>query len=321
MTPRLTVLDAESVATALSWVDAVAALRQALADGLDPESEPGRGSLRLPQGEILMMPSGGEKWAGVKLVSVVPTNPVHALPRIQGVYALFDGSTLTPAAVLDGAALTAVRTPAVSALGVDLVAPADATRLVVFGTGPQAYGHVHALRAVRPISSVTVIGRNPDHTRDFVARMAADGVEVTAGSNAAVAEADLVACCTTATTPLFDGSALAARAVVVACGSHSPSAREVDSATVGRGPVLVEARSVALAEAGDVVLAMNERPPGAVTLVTMADLVTSGTGDRPTLIKTVGMGWQDLIMAAAVFRAVSAGATSGAPDTSMAVTR
>ncbi len=304
--PMPVLLDADQVAGALSWPAAVAALRGALAAGLDPEAEPARVSFGVGTGEILAMPSHSGRVAGVKLVSIAPGNPGRGLPRIHGVYVLFDAATLVPVAVLDGAALTSLRTPAVSALGVDLVAPAAPRRLVVFGTGPQAYGHVHALLAVRPIETVGVVGRDAAGTDAFVRRLRAEGIAADAAGPDAVAAADLVACCTTARTPLFAGSLLAEHAVVVAVGSHEPDAREVDAATVRRG-ALVESRAAATSEAGDIVQALAEGAVGDRDLVTLADLVRDPGAARPRLFKTVGMGWEDLVVAAAVVDAVERG--------------
>ena len=52
---------------------------------------------------------------GVKLVALTPENPARGLPFIHASYVLFDAETQAPVAVLDGAALTALRTAAVSA--------------------------------------------------------------------------------------------------------------------------------------------------------------------------------------------------------------
>jgi ornithine cyclodeaminase len=297
-------LDARHVTGALRGADAVAALRAALRAGLDPETEPARSSFGVGTGEILLMPSGTNRVAGVKLVSIAPGNPALGLPRIHGVYVLFDAATLVPVAVLDGAALTALRTPAVSALGVDLLAPPTARRLVVFGTGPQAHGHVHALRAVRPVEDVRVVGRERARTAAFVDRLRAEGIVAAAAAPEAVATADLVACCTTARTPLFAGRLLPDHAVVVAIGSHEPAAREVDGETVRRCGALVESRAAATREAGDIVQAMAEGAIAVGDLVSLADLVRGSRAARPRLLKTVGMGWEDLVVAAAVVDAL-----------------
>ena len=90
---------------------------------------------------------------------------------------------------------------------------------------------------------------------------------------------------------------------MTAVGSHEPDARELDAALLGRATVVVEDVATALREAGDVVLAIAEGTLTAADLVPVRDVVT-GTRtlatDRPVVVKTVGMSWQDLVVAEAV---------------------
>ena len=185
-------LAAADVAERLSPTAAIDALQDALLSGLEPEADPPRSALALDGGELLVMPSTAARHAVVKLVTV------GGEPRIQGVCVVFDATTLAPVALVDGIALTNVRTPAVSALAVRALAAPDARRLLVFGRGPQAHGHVEAIRAVRPIEHVDMVGR--------------DAVDV----DSLVAAADVVCCATTAREPLFDGTLVADHATVVA---------------------------------------------------------------------------------------------------------
>ncbi|HVV22622.1 MAG TPA: ornithine cyclodeaminase family protein, partial [Pseudonocardiaceae bacterium] len=212
-------------------------------------------------------------------------------PRIQGKYLLLDGPTLTPVALVDAMALTALRTAAVSAVAVDALAKPLASSLVVFGTGPQARAHVAAIRAVRTIKQVIVVGRDRGKADAFAAEIG--GARV--GWSEDVAQADVVACCTTARTPLFDGRLLRPAATVVAVGSHEPDAAEVDATAFGT--VVVEARRTALREAGDIVLA-KLRPE---SLVELGTLVRDGVAlSGPRLFKSVGMAWEDLVVAATI---------------------
>jgi len=155
-------LDSAAVRAAIPLVEAIAALRAGLAKGAPPQ--PVRTSTAWTGGELLVMPAEAGDVAGVKLVTVG-----HGPVRVQGVYVLFDAATLTPLVVADAVALTLIRTAALSALATDLLAPAGASRLAVIGTGPQAREHVAAIRAVRPISSVSVIGRTPAKAAAFAA--------------------------------------------------------------------------------------------------------------------------------------------------------
>ncbi|PBC76461.1 ornithine cyclodeaminase [Streptomyces sp. TLI_235] len=281
---------------------AVRALADALTAGLDPETQPPRTAVPVPAGELLLMPAAAGGFAGVKIAGVAPGNPGRGLPRITGGYLLLDGPTLQPLALLDGAALTALRTPAVTALALDRLAAPDATRLVIFGTGPQAYGHLAALLAVRPLERVTVVGRRPGPAEALAAHARTLGLTAEAGPPDAVTAADLVVCCTTARTPLFDGRLVPAHAAVAAVGSHEPAAREVDTALVRRAALYAEARSAALREAGDLLAAFAETGPA--PLANLSELVTAGAvvpQDRPRFFKSVGMAWEDLAVAAAQY--------------------
>ncbi|MFF9147692.1 ornithine cyclodeaminase family protein [Streptomyces sp. NPDC014861] len=305
-------LDGGAVTRALTPAAAVEALADVLRAGLDPETCPPRSAVPVPAGELLLMPAAAGSWAGVKIAGVAPGNADLGLPRITGAYLLLDGVTLRPRALLDGAALTALRTPAVSALAVrHLTTGERPLKVVLFGSGPQAYGHVDALLAVRKLASVTVVGRDPARAEGLASYARGAGVpEARTGTAGDVGEADLVVCCTTARTPLFDGRSPAPGTVVVAVGSHEPDARETDTALVRRSEVWVEARTAALAEAGDLLIPEAEGAigPGHVT-GTLADLVRGpalpAPGPAPRLFKSVGMAWQDLAVAVAVHRAAT----------------
>jgi ornithine cyclodeaminase/alanine dehydrogenase-like protein (mu-crystallin family) len=288
---------AEAIARVLPPAAAVDALEAALRRGLDPDADPPRSSATAEGGELLLMPSaaGG---LGVKLVTVAPGNADRGLPRIQGVYVLFDPETLAPAALLDGIGLTDVRTSAVSALAVRHLAARPPRRLVVFGTGPQARAHVRALQATAPLEHVALVGRDHGRTEALARELGAQPATADA-----VAGADVVCCCTTAREPLFDGDAVAEEATVVAIGSHEPGAREVDERLVARATVVVESRATALREAGDVIAAIEAGAIGPEALHGLAALVRgelSPAPGRPRLFKSTGMAWEDLVLAAAV---------------------
>jgi ornithine cyclodeaminase len=221
------------------------------------------------------MASGAARHGVVKLVTV------GGEPRIQGVCVVFDGETLAPRALVDGIAVTNLRTPSVSAVAVRHLAAPDARRLLVFGRGPQGLAHAAALHGVRPFERVDVVGRG----------------EVT---DELVAAADVICCCTTAREPLFEGSLVADHTTVVAIGSHEADARETDEALAARATVVVESRHSALREAGDVIQAIAADALTAGELVPLADVVTGRAEvrvDRPRLFKSTGMSWEDAVVA------------------------
>ena len=289
---------------ALGYDGAIAAVRAALLDGLDPADDPARSAVGLRHGQFLLMPAEASVGAGVKIVTVAPGNPARGRPRIAAVYLLFDPETLAPVAVLDGTALTTLRTPAVSVAAVLDRLPVGPLRVVVIGAGPQAVGHVAALATVRPLAAATHLVREPARAgRPAVALGAPE-------AQAELAAADVVVCATSARVPLFAGDLVRDSAVVIAVGSHEPDARELDAALLARSSVVVEDVPTALREAGDVVLAVAEGAVRIERLLTLRAVVTGAAEpvrDRPFVFKSVGMGWEDLVVAGAVVRRTAAG--------------
>lgn len=300
-------LDAAAVARCLSFTDAVGALEGALRAGFDPAADLQRSSVPLSTGEFLLMPSETPRSAGVKLLTVAPDNPRAGLPRIQGFFILFDGRTLSPAAILDGAALTTIRTPAVSLAATRraLLRASTPLRIVVYGTGPQARAHVAAIAEVlagrRDIASVSYVVRSP--ATDVPAGCEALPTRSDA-ADAALRAADVIVCATTSRVPLFASDRVRDDAVVVAVGSHEPDARELDSALMGRAQIVVEDVTTALREAGDVVLAVRDGSLSPADLIPMADVVTGAVElhhEAPVVFKSTGMSWEDLVVAQAAF--------------------
>ena len=251
------------------------------------------------------MPAQSASSVGVKLATVAPGNPARGLPRISAAYVLFDAATLRPTHLLDGVALTNLRTPAVSVAAIlpwlDLID--EPLRVVAFGGGPQGLGTSRPLLpSMRsPCPPWWSGNRTASSCRSLWPRtqvLAADDPRVAR----LLGDAHFVACATTARTPLFDSRLLGGRAVVVAVGSHEPDAREVDSAFCARARVIVEDRQTALRECGDVIQAIAEGALDPDDLVPIREVArgTRAPAEEPVFFKGSGMSWQDLVVAEAV---------------------
>ena len=304
-TPTIPWISAEEIYARVSFGDAVKAYHRDLRAGVDPARDLPKHIDDLTNGQVLLMPTQNSEFLGVKVVTVAPANPDQGLERIQGHYLLFDTATLSPLAIMDGVALTTLRTPAVSAAAADLLAPETCDNLVIFGYGPQAWGHVEALRAIRDIKRVTLVARNRDRAQVLADQITESGIPARAGSPDDVQDSNLIVCATTAREPLFDGSLVPADSCVIAVGSHEPDARELDTALIVRSQVIVEDLGHVMIEGGDIIMPINE---GAITLDQVASLRDLVTGQvtldrtRPRVFKSSGMPWEDLVVAAEVYR-------------------
>ena len=310
MSSELRVIDAEELRARLPMVAAVDALEEAFRT-LDPGG-PLRTHVETSAGTLLLMPAFGEAGVGVKLVSLTPANPERGLPFIHATYVLLDAATQAPEAVLDGSALTALRTAAVSGLATRFLGREDAHRLVIFGAGVQARSHLEAMCAVRDVTDLVVVSRSPGAAEALVEEGLGRGLTARRGEPEALGEADLVCTCTTAETPLFEGSLLPEGVHVNAVGSYRPETRELDTEALRRARVVVETREVALAEAGDVL--DPDRGRGHRAPVISSPTWRRWFGVQPvrrspedvTLFKSVGLAFEDLVVARAIVDAPSA---------------
>lgn len=303
---------------ALEWTEAI----NAVADGFAALARkqaivPQR--MGFPQkaknGILLLMPgvinSGELSGLGVKLVSVFNNNPAKNLPLIYGLVTLFDGDTGRPLALLDGGAVTAIRTGAVSGVATRLLAREDADTLALFGAGVQAETQLLAIATVRNLQKVKIFSRSADKARQFAAKMSAQtgiAIEVAASPADALQGADIVATATTSSKPVFDDKDLADGTHINGVGSYSLDMTEVPAETVVRARVIIDTLDGCMSEGGDVVkpliMGMFNRDH------IYAEIGELCAGIKParqsnqevTFFKSVGNAVQDVAFAAYMYR-------------------
>lgn len=300
-------IDADELRRLLPMVAAIDALEEVFRSG--DVTAPPRQDLDLGDGaHLLLMPAWGPQGTGVKLVTLQPANPPRGLPLVNGVYVLFAPDTQQPLALLDGAELTRIRTAAVSGVATRYLSRDDARRLVVFGAGVQAEAHVEAMRAVRDITEIKIVAPDASHAEALATKV---GGEV--GAPEDVAEADIVCTCTTSATPVFEGKYLRPGTHVNAIGLHKPTERELDDDSITAGRIIVETKESALAGGGDIVIPLEAGILQESKIEELGQAIQSGarrTTDETTIFKSVGVAFEDLIMASAAQRAAAAFATS-----------
>jgi len=289
----------EQVREAVPMAAAVDAVRQAFTDLAGGHFEvPTRTALR--DGQFLDMPCHHRPsaTAAFKLLSL---DFDGRDPAILGSVVWSDLAG-TVQLVADAIAVTTLRTGAVSGVATDLLAPSDASRLVVVGTGAQAADQVRAVHAVRPLTRLTLVGRDRGRAESLAARLAEElpGVEVaaTVDLGPALAEADVVSCATTATDPLFALEALPGQVHVNAIGSYRPTMRELPDELLADGLVVVDERGAVLEEAGEVLHAIDAGLLAIDDTVELGVALTEGVERTPrTTFKSVGVAVQDWAIA------------------------
>ena len=302
----MTTLTEVDVRQRLHPTQVISAIESAFRDRYHTTVIPNRIHLPTTQGILLIMPSydRAAHAMGMKLV-VVQEKPARPEDHIQATYILFDPDTARPRLLASANYLTDLRTAATSAVATKLLAREDARILGIFGTGRQARAHIQVLPLVRPFERVLVCGHDPVQVREFASKMSEEvrlPVE-SADAQACATQCDVLCTCTTSQVPLFDGNLLRPGAHLNLVGAFQPHAREVDSRSVQRAYVVVDTCDGALAEAGDLLIAIKE---GVIDRNHIAaDLHELLTGKKPgrtspsaiTLFKSVGCALEDLATA------------------------
>ena len=272
-------------------------------------SVPPRIAARTPTGGLLgAMPGFVSGVLEAKLVSVFPQNHVRGIPSHQGLIALFDENTGAPLAVLDGVAITAIRTGASAALAARWLAKPEAATLAILGAGVQGQSHLQAFPRVRDFTEIRIATRTPERAQSLAAQNPL--ARAVATFEEAVRGADVVCCCTDAREPVLKYEWLAPGAHVSSVGgTFGP---ELDAQTIGAALLFVESRD-----------AVRMPPPAgahelqglAADAVTELGEVIAGTRpgrtspDQLTVYKSTGHAVEDAAAVRLVYeRAIAEGA-------------
>lgn len=318
MTLILSRADAQQCLTMRDAIDAMKVAFRALSNG--QAQAPQRAAVSLAeQGVALLMPSLIQTLEahafGLKVVTVIPRNPLRGLSRIYATVLLLDDTTGRTLAIIEGGWLTAMRTGAACGLATDLLARPDADTLTIFGAGAQAPMQIIAAHTVRPLREVRVVNRDEARYHALVemvrSMLGADCPPIRHVSTESVREAlhsaSLVACATTATAPLFAWHDIMPGTHINAVGAFTPEMCEIDAETLAHAHIVVDQREAAMTEAGDLLQALAAgRMAGPETWSELGE-ITRGvrparqSAEEVTVFKSVGNAVQDLAVALRVY--------------------
>jgi alanine dehydrogenase len=324
-TPQMQFLNADTIRSLIDVPALVGCLEEAF-----------RATFVVPERQVVKIPGGsGERifasmpafdLAGrgaVKLVTLFPDNRSNGLPTHQALIVVFSEAG-TPRAILDGTMVTHLRTGAASALASKYLSRPDSAHLVIIGTGALAPYMALAHCAVRPISRISVWGRESGRAAETTARirtLSAQShlatrqlkVSVANALDEAVSSADIITCATRSATPVLQGKWLQPGSFVDLVGSFSPNTREADDDVVLRSRIFVDTHAGAFAEAGDILNPLarrvieRDRIEGELSDLVCGRVEGRVLKDEITLFKSVGTAIEDIAAAQLIVDAAAGG--------------
>jgi alanine dehydrogenase len=308
-------LTAEDVRKALPMKEAIEAMKTAYASLSGGTAVvPLRTGIPIPNSEALslFMPAFVNSEDGnalaVKVVSLFPTNPARGLAYIQAAVLVFDPETGRAIALLEGSALTAIRTGAAGGAAIDILARPDSKVVAIFGAGAQGRTQLEAASTTRNLETAIIFDSNPEKARALATEMHGKGpipqeIRVAGSAREAVDHADIICTATTSLRPVFQDKYLKPGTHISAVGSYRPDMQEVPAETLHRARVFVDSRSAALEEAGDLIQPLQARLfdeshiAGELGEVILGRIPGRQSADAITYFKSVGIAAQDAMAA------------------------
>ncbi len=243
---------------------------------------------------------------GAKLVTVFGSNTEKGLPTHLATILLLDPATGALLAVMDGRYITEARTAAVSAVSTRLLARPEASVLALIGSGVQARSHLRALPLVRDFREI----RCWSPTRANLERFVAENTQVRLAETAreAVDGADVIALVTSSAEPVIQDDWVRPGAHVISVGACRPNQREIDPPLLARARLIVDSRTAALKESGDIVMGIDEgRFTADHIRAELGEVVLNSSNRREakteiTVFKSLGLACEDVAAAECVVR-------------------
>ena len=312
------ILNSQQVRQALPPLAAIEAMKRALLAISSGDAEmPLRTHLDASNknGTTLVMPAhvrtANIDSIAVKIVSVFGDNPGRGLPRILATVLTIDPKTGQTVAMIEGTAITAIRTAAASAAATDILARDDAKTLAIIGAGVQAREHIRAIHCVRDIRKTFIAARTRSECEQLVDEVKSDisdgsTMRICETADDAVAQADIVCTVTTSCEPVFGPAAVRMGTHINAVGSYQPHIAEIPATTIQAARVFVDHRDSALAEAGDLIMPLRaglikeSHILGEIGEVLAGNIKGRSDKSEITLFKSVGCGAEDCVAASAV---------------------
>lgn len=253
---------------------------------------------------LLLMPCFTQKSLGTKLVSLYPENEEKDLPILFGIMILNDGETGKPLAVLDGSALTALRTGAVGSVSIRHMTPEKVNTLGIVGAGVQGFHQSITACTQRDFKSIYVYDKfseKADQLSEKLSKKLKD-IEIIKARSAEelLKESEVVITATTSMEPVLpDDESLFLGKHIVGIGSYKPDMREFPKALYKNVKTMAVDTEHALMESGDLKVPLEKGWIQKNQIITLGKVIT---GKSPinyeekgiTVFKSVGMALFDL---------------------------
>jgi ornithine cyclodeaminase len=297
----------ESIATVNEWVEAMEnAIRASLSGDI---IMPQRSHIDNREDSFLIMPCIDAKYWSTKLVSFCPGNRDRGLKSIYGTVILNSSVTGEPLAVIEGTALTAYRTAAVTAMGIKYLSDEKTSTLGIIGTGTQGIRQAAFTCSIRSIRKVCIYDISETAARDFEKEFSKIfpqvSVSVMKETGSVCEESGIIITCTNSKKPVLPSNAeLFSNRTFIGIGSYKPDCREYPDIFYSCVSQIFTDTMHGLRESGDLIYPVEKNLIKRENIISLGSLIENSELLLPgttRFFKTVGSAVFDLYAASLIY--------------------
>ena len=257
----------------------------------------------------LIMPAFGPNYYCTKLISVDPHNHHKNLPIISGILVLNKNSTGQTLVTMDAPMITALRTAAIGAIGLNLISRKDDTKLGIIGLGVQGLWQSIFIASTKNITEIYCFSRNVSKFVPYKIKVSTRFPKIKviwcSSAEEVVINAQVIVACTTSNDPVFEPNKLnISEKRFISVGSFTKKMQELPDAVYKQADALVIDAKSAAKEVGDVINTIKNNWIKETNIYTLADIISnkkSVTNHKNIVFKSVGMAAFDLALAVAAY--------------------
>jgi len=204
--------------------------------------------------------------------------------------------------------LTTARTAATTAVAVDALAPSNAKRLAIIGSGKVAQAHLHYARNLRDWQSINVYSPSlsEDGATASLLQALDPRVQITDSRETAIADADVIMLCTSSAGPVIDPATLSKPALITSISTNAPRAHEVPPQSLNDMQVFCDYRLTTPGSAGEMLIASEQHGWDCAAILGDLPELLSGQARRPSaerhvFFRSIGLGLEDIALANALY--------------------
>jgi len=230
-------------------------------------------------------------------------------PLVTAWTLLMSMQTGQPLLLCDAGELTTARTAATTAVAVDALAPSNAKRLAIIGSGKVAQAHLHYVKTLRDWQSIRVYSPTLSEDPKTASLLQAldPRVSIADSREAAIAEADVIMLCTSSAGPVIDPATLSKPALITSISTNAPRAHEVPPQSLNDMQVFCDYRLTTPGSAGEMLIASERHGWDSSAIIgDLADLLSEKVQrpdyNRHVFFRSIGLGLEDIALANAVYQ-------------------